>query len=158
MYVKVKNGRIDKYPYSTDDLRRENSNVSFPRELTKELLESYGVYRVIENERPETDSNSFAVKRHLPELVGDEYKICWDIVQKTPEQLTQEHEAKKRTMRGARNEKLTLSDWTQLADAPVDKAAWAAYRQALRDLPQQPGFPDVDMPHSPDWVEPTIGA
>ena len=38
-----------------------------------------------------------------------------------------------------RNAKLAASDWTQLADVPVDKAAWATYRQALRDLPAQGG-------------------
>jgi len=43
--------------------------------------------------------------------------------------------------RESRNLMLSESDWTQVADAPVDKAAWAAYRQALRDIPQQAGFP-----------------
>lgn len=43
--------------------------------------------------------------------------------------------------RAERNARLSASDWTQLADAPVDKIAWAAYRQALRDVPQQEGFP-----------------
>ncbi len=38
-------------------------------------------------------------------------------------------------MRLARDARLAASDWTQLADAPVDRAAWAAYRQALRDFP-----------------------
>lgn len=38
-----------------------------------------------------------------------------------------------------RNSELSLSDWTQVADAPVDKKAWAEYRQALRDLPAQGG-------------------
>jgi hypothetical protein len=38
-------------------------------------------------------------------------------------------------VRNWRNAKLIESDWTQVADAPVDKAAWATYRQALRDLP-----------------------
>ena len=32
---------------------------------------------------------------------------------------------------------LTQTDWTQLQDSPADKLAWASYRQALRDLPQQ---------------------
>jgi len=44
-------------------------------------------------------------------------------------------------MRKQRTEKLAESDWTQVADAPVDKAAWATYRQALRDITTQPGFP-----------------
>ena len=38
-----------------------------------------------------------------------------------------------------RNAQLQRSDWTQLSDAPVDKDAWATYRQALRDLPTQGG-------------------
>lgn len=38
-------------------------------------------------------------------------------------------------VRRERNERLTASDWTQVADAPVNQQAWAAYRQALRDLP-----------------------
>lgn len=49
-----------------------------------------------------------------------------------------------------RNFKLAESDWTQLPDAPVDKAAWATYRQALRDLPAQGGLADaVEFPVAP---------
>ena len=43
--------------------------------------------------------------------------------------------------REKRNALLAECDWTQVADAPVDKTAWAGYRQALRDVPNQPGFP-----------------
>ena len=45
-------------------------------------------------------------------------------------------------IRMKRDRLLQESDWTQLIDAPVDREAWADYRQALRDLPQQEGFPD----------------
>ena len=38
-------------------------------------------------------------------------------------------------MRAVRNQLLAQSDWTQLADAQCDKAAWSTYRQALRDFP-----------------------
>ena len=49
-----------------------------------------------------------------------------------------------------RNALLTQSDWTQVADAPVDQAAWATYRQALRDVPAQAGFPEnIDWPAVP---------
>lgn len=49
-----------------------------------------------------------------------------------------------------RNRLLAETDWTQVADAPVDKAAWATYRQALRDIPQQAGFPEtVVWPEKP---------
>lgn len=48
-----------------------------------------------------------------------------------------------------RNAELARTDWTQVIDSPVDKEAWATYRQALRDLPAQGGnaeeaeFPNV---------------
>lgn len=44
-------------------------------------------------------------------------------------------------VRTQRNALLSACDWTQVADAPVDQTAWAAYRQALRDVPDQAGFP-----------------
>jgi hypothetical protein len=40
-----------------------------------------------------------------------------------------------------RNAELKACDWTQVDDAPVDKTAWAIYRQALRDLPAQSSDP-----------------
>ena len=40
-----------------------------------------------------------------------------------------------------RNSELSKCDWTQVADAPADKAAWATYRQTLRDLPAQNADP-----------------
>lgn len=50
-----------------------------------------------------------------------------------------------------RDEKLSASDWTQLPDVPlVTKEAWATYRQALRDITKQPGFPlDIQWPTQP---------
>ena len=46
-------------------------------------------------------------------------------------------------IRDKRNTLLQQSDWTQVADAPVDQAAWATYRQALRDVTTQEGFPEA---------------
>lgn len=54
-------------------------------------------------------------------------------------------------MRKQRNALLAVSDWTQVPDAPVDQQAWAAYRQSLRDVTQQAGFPnDVTWPTQPE--------
>lgn len=54
-------------------------------------------------------------------------------------------------VRAERDQLLAASDWTQVADAPVDQAAWADYRQALRDVPDQVGFPaDVAWPVEPE--------
>jgi hypothetical protein len=53
-------------------------------------------------------------------------------------------------MREIRNGLLADSDWTQVADAPVDREAWATYRQALRDFPATwTESPEADFPDTP---------
>jgi hypothetical protein len=53
-------------------------------------------------------------------------------------------------VRRTRTEKLKDCDWTQIADSTADKTAWATYRQALRDITAQAGFPwTMTWPESP---------
>ena len=60
-------------------------------------------------------------------------------------------EEKSINKRSIRNAKLDASDWTQMPDYNgSDKTAWATYRQALRDVPQQETFPTtVTWPEEP---------
>lgn len=53
------------------------------------------------------------------------------------------------SLRVERSRLLQDSDWTQVPDAPVDRAAWAVYRQALRDVPQ-----NTTDPFNPVWPTP----
>ena len=53
-------------------------------------------------------------------------------------------------MRIQRDRLLVESDWTQVADAPVNREAWATYRQALRDFPATwTAGPEADFPDTP---------
>ena len=67
----------------------------------------------------------------------------------TPEQLAEQ-------ARAHRNQLLAESDWTQLPDAraamgAAKAAEWDAYRQALRDVPEQAGFPaNIVWPVKPE--------
>ena len=65
-----------------------------------------------------------------------------------PEIVPDEWYVERMTM--IRNRLLAASDWTQLPDAPVDKTAWAIYRQNLRDFPSTwtPG-PTANFPDPP---------
>lgn len=71
----------------------------------------------------------------------DKYKIT-DGLPTEIDDLPQKRLEFKQSIIMKRDALLQSSDWTQVADAPVDQAAWAVYRQALRDIPQQEGFPD----------------
>ena len=73
---------------------------------------------------------SDAGNRHYAELLGQGIQIASYVEPPiTAEQV-----------RAERDVLLAASDWTQVADAPVDQAAWAVYRQALRDITAQAGF------------------
>ena len=74
----------------------------------------------------------------LPLPPKNEYFDIWDIETESwvPDVAMAAMES-----RAERNRRLADSDWTQVADAPVDREAWAAYRQSLRDVTGQDGFP-----------------
>lgn len=73
------------------------------------------------------------------------------VVELTEWEVNQKSERKWSSVRAQRDQLLSQSDWTQVADAPGDKAAWATYRQALRDLPSTGTDPDaLTWPTSPD--------
>lgn len=58
-----------------------------------------------------------------------------------------------KSVRTSRDDKLKECDWTQLDDTPLSntvKATWAIYRQALRDVTTQAGFPwTITWPDAP---------
>ena len=63
------------------------------------------------------------------------------VADKTPEELQADLDLQAAKVRVQRNERLAESDWTQLADTPVDSLGWVVYRQGLRDITKQSGFP-----------------
>lgn len=69
---------------------------------------------------------------------------------KSQADIDAETASKAEEVRAQRNRRLAESDWTQVSDAHVDKAAWATYRQQLRDVSAQVGFPwSVTWPQEP---------
>ena len=58
-------------------------------------------------------------------------------------------------VRTNRNNSLKDSDWALASDSPLtneQKTEATTYRQALRDLPAQEGFPNVELPTKPDFL------
>lgn len=132
MYVKVddEGARL----YSLNQLREDNPNTSFPAVPSDELLAGYDVHPCSVDPTPAyNEATHFVQLGALVERSGA-WVQTWDIIE-----LDEDVAAS--NVRAARNAEISASDWTQLSDAPVDKAAWAEYRAELRDIPQQEGFP-----------------
>jgi hypothetical protein len=72
-----------------------------------------------------------------------------DVAPLTAEELQSRIVTQWTVIRSQRNQMLKDTDWTQLADAPVDKIVWAAYRQELRDITKQSDPFKIDWPKQP---------
>lgn len=108
--------------------------------VSENNYEQLGLTPVTFTEQPEGRVRAQATK------VNDAWTGSWQTVT----DWVLETEAKAQQVRRQRDNRLAASDWTQVSDAPVDKQAWATYRQALRDVSDQTGFPDqVTWPQPP---------
>lgn len=156
---------------STDDqLRRDNPNTSFPQVITVEILDEFGYDPVFEGPQAtvigpyqysqrdgvvESDGKwythyiagpvfqDYVDDQGVTHTAAEQYEdYCFDIDAKQGD-----------AVRADRNQRLADSDWTQLADSPIDpdaKLAWQLYRETLRLVPQQEGFPwNVQWPPKP---------
>jgi len=125
--------------------------------MTKEMNITSAQYRNDDNDNPasiqaQINGKSLSVpldpaNRHYAEIMRqvDAGEL---VVQPDPGPSEDQLAAQARSQRNAL---LSQSDWTQVPDAPVDQQAWANYRQALRDVPQQAGFPtDITWPVKPE--------
>lgn len=150
MYGKLaEDGTIAKYPYSLTELKRDNPNVSFTKVISPETLANFGVVEVTPAPQPPYLYDKDYVRGVLVNDDGTFTEI-WTYIDADPAVIAERTTSQSEAVRYERNEKLSACDWTQLPDASVDAAAWATYRQALRDVPQQAGFPwEITWPTEP---------
>lgn len=122
--------------------------------FTPELVEphGYGIYDF--SSQPALGRYEKAVE---VTPVRDERGIwmqTWSAEPMSAEEMLEVDQLQSARVRNQRSFRLMQTDWTQLADAPLtpeQKSAWSAYRQQLRDVPAQPGFPwDVTWPDAPN--------
>ena len=143
------------------EFRASHPNMSMPQQLSEELLSSLGadvvfegaqatggtVYQYSQRQGVEQVNGKWYTKYVLGPIFTDGETTA--VEQEAAYKATKDAEQAK-NVRASRATKLAECDWTQVADAPVDKAVWATYRQALRDITAQSGFPwTVTWPDAP---------
>lgn len=151
MIAFIENGSIVKNNVSLKEVRQRFPNTSFAYPLEgKDLEEDFGIVTVQDSNRPSFDTNTHSLREVNPEQVDGVWFRKWELVPHSDEELAKIAEKNSSQVRFQRNELLNQTDWTQLPDASVDAATWATYRQALRDLPSQDGFPNnITWPTQP---------
>ena len=131
-YIKITNGT--QQPYNIGLLRRDNPNVSFPKTLSSELLARYDVYSVVYGDVPEYDPLTQTISTATTATQVDG---VWTYVTTVQDKTGADLEDVVRTKRKGL---LVETDHYGMSDMTMTDAM-AAYRQALRDVPAQAGFP-----------------
>ena len=143
LLVKITNGEVDQYPYTINDLRREHSRTSFPKTVSEETLAKYGVYKVTIPAQPSYDRLvQSPVLSTVPYLDADNWMLSYTVENKA-------QELAEKNIRDKRNQLLSATDWMATTDNTMS-AEVTIYRQALRDITSQTGFPySVEWPVKP---------
>jgi len=116
---------------------------------TAEVLESLGADVVFEGPQAQPTRYQVAFRDGVEQVEGKWY-TKYSVTDMDAEAITSKDAEQAKSVRNSRTEKLKDSDWTQLADSTADKAAWATYRTALRNVPTQAGFPwTIEWPDAP---------
>ena len=160
MYAKITNNIVDVYPYSIGQLRVDNPNTSFPKGMSVEQLAAWDVHPVTIAADPNYDPLTHKIQQAAePVLVSGAWLISKTVVALTDEEIQNNSDAEAALIRGKRDKLLSESDWVTVK--AVDQNAqdglgiqvpqvWLDYRQALRDVTSQAGFPyNVTWPTAP---------
>lgn len=146
MYVLAPNQTVVRFPYSAGNLRRDNPNTSFPKVISDKLMADFGVFPVTYEDRPEYDpATHYLETSATPALKNGKWVLTSTVIAFTAEQIADRDATKAAAIRLERDALLAETDWMALSDVTMT-ADWAAYRQALRDVTAQAGFP-----HSITW-------
>lgn len=131
------------YPYTLTDLKLSNPETSFPTDMTNFDTSDWHCYPVQDTTPPEAEGK--VAQRIAPIFVDGAWVEQWELADYTAE----DKDAQWSAIRADRNSRLADCDWTQLPDAAltnVQTAAWATYRQALRDITKQANPFDIEWP------------
>ena len=148
----IKDDKIERYPYSSDNLISDNPSTSFPYDPLNnaDVRESFSVVQVFPTKQTSFNERTQFCKRGNPALKKGKWEQTWNVSGKSPEEVTADEGFKWLEVRNQRNQKLQETDWqmTKAMETGEDASDLRNYRQKLRDIPQ-----DQADPFSISWPE-----
>lgn len=142
--IKLENQTPVAYPVTKENFLSLFPRTSFPAFLSPDDIEPFGYGLYDFSSQPELGRHEKAVEIAPERNSYGIWQQTWAVEEINAEEKAEADEEKSANVRAERNYKLQLCDWTQLGDSPLsqsDKEAWTAYRQDLRNVPRQEGFP-----------------
>ena len=145
MHIKLTNGQPE--IYSIGQLRRDNPKTSFPKAPSDVLLAEWGVYTYTVQDQPTADYMTQTITPTAIAQTDGVWVQGWEVGERPVDDA-------KRNVRAHRDALLADTDWVVAVSYERGESvpsAWVSYRQALRDVTAQTGFPfAVDWPTKPE--------
>ena len=133
MWIKAVNGNIETYPYNMSRLKADNPNTAFPPNPSAEVLAAFDTYIVQVGAVPEHDAKTQSANLGSPTFANDTWSAEYTVVNRPQDEA-------EGAVREHRYGLLASTDSWALSDRTITQAQ-TDYRQALRDVPSQEGFP-----------------
>jgi hypothetical protein len=143
MYVHAPKGIAAEWFANSADLIVAFPQYSININPLPEELTQYEIYPVERVEVP-LASDTQHIVRELPEFVDGVWRDRLVLKDFTPEEIEQFTPNKVAQLKLERSRQLYETDWTQVPDNPLppaDREAWRVFREELRNLTSQTGFP-----------------
>ena len=144
-------------PISDPNFRALFTNLQIGAAITPEITEPLGygmyAYTVPPVLTSEQRYKKLVELSPVKNLETGYWMQTWEITDQNPQEIIKTDDVQKKKIRDQRKARLVESDWTDLPNTPMSsekKTEWIGYRQSLRDIPSQQGFPwDVIWPNTP---------
>jgi len=150
-YVQSQHGVFVRHINDIEPTRWDEDNFCFARKLTAEQAAHFGVTKLKIVTPPYFDPATQKRDEADAMLIDGVWTQQYVVTELDAEEAAEKADAQSVQVRAQRTKLLAECDWTQVADTVVDQAAWATYRQALRDISEQAGFPwAVEWPTQPE--------
>jgi hypothetical protein len=150
-YVQSQGGVFVRHINDIEPTQWDENNFCFARKLTPEQAAHFGVTKLQIVTPPYFDPATQRRDEGPAVLINGVWVQQYVVTALSTVEVAAKAAAQAAQVRAERASLLVASDWTQVVDAPVDQAAWAAYRQALREITAQAGFPwGVQWPTQPE--------
>lgn len=125
MYALVINQQVEKYPYSISELRKDNPQVSFPKNPGDELLASFNVIRVQSTDFPAYDPMTQRVEEGQPVFSDGQWVQAWKVVPLTADEIAQQQQALQETIVAQTQQRLDNFARTRGYDSILSAATYA---------------------------------
>jgi hypothetical protein len=148
-YIQANGDTFIRHIHDVEPTHWDEDNFCFARKLTPEQVVQFGVHQLKLVTPPYFDPAT-QTREHGPAvLIDGVWTQNYIVSDLSADASAAKVGAQWNVIRAERNKLLADCDWTQLPDASADAAAWATYRQALRDITTQTTPFAIVWPESP---------